>query len=137
MKTKYLIMLSEIIDKMEIKKELKSLEVNTGDEAKDNEELGKELIALIITRIYKCEKEFYSFIASFKGYLPDKRDYEYDPEEHLDYTKDQANAEISRLNKEYKTKCKEALKKAEDEDIIQIFKDLSKLDGVKSFLSLA
>ena len=53
MKTEYLLMLSEILDKMEITEELKSLEVNTGDEKKDQEELGKQLIALLVTRIYK------------------------------------------------------------------------------------
>ena len=54
MKTKYLLLLSEIIDKMDIKEELQNLDFNTGDEKEDREKLGAALITLIITRIYKC-----------------------------------------------------------------------------------
>ena len=137
MKTKYLLMLSEIIDKMEIKNELKSIEINTGNLEKDNEEVAKEVITLIITRIYKCEKEFYSFVAAFKGYLPNKADYEYDPELDAEYDPAKEKEKIKELNIKYKKDLKEALKKAEDEDVIAIFKEISKLDGVKSFLQLA
>ena len=136
MKTKYLIMLSEIIDKMEIKDELKNLEINTGDEEKDNEELGKELIALLITRIYKCEKEVYTFVAAFKGYLPNKRDYEYDPDEDPNYSgpKDAEQKQLE-IDKKYKKDLKEALIKAEEEDVVSIFKEIGKIEGIKSFLA--
>lgn len=139
MKTKYLLMLSEIIDKMEIKEELKTMEVNTGDEKADHEELGKQLIALIITRIYKCEEEFYSFVAAFKGYLPNKKDYEFDPDlyEAADGEEVIPAEKEKELRIKYKKDLKEALRKAEDEDIVSIFKEISKLDGVSSFLSLA
>lgn len=117
MKTEYLIMLSEIIDKMGIAEDIKSLEINTGDEKKDNEELGKQVIMMIFTKIYKCKKEFYTFIATYKGYLKDSDDYE--------------------SEEEYETARKDAIKKAKEEDIIAILKDISKLEGVKDFLSLA
>ena len=117
MKTEYLIRLSEIIDKMGISEDIKSLEVNTGDEAKDREELGKQLIMMIFTKIYKCKKEFYTFIAIYKGFLKDEEDYEND--------------------EAYEAARKEAIKKAKEEDIISILKDISKLEGVKDFLSIA
>jgi len=72
MKTKYLLLLSEIIDKMDIKEELQNLDFNTGDEKEDREKLGAALITLIITRIYKCEKEVYTFVANYRGYYPSK-----------------------------------------------------------------
>ena len=37
MKTKYLLLLSEIIDKMDIKEELQNLDFNTGDEKEDRD----------------------------------------------------------------------------------------------------
>ncbi len=136
MKTKYLIMLSEIIDKMEIKEELKNLEINTGNDAKDNEEVGKEAIALLITHIYKCEKEVYSFIAAYKGYLPNKNNYEYDPEGDPNYSGPKyAEEKQLSLDRQYKKDLKAALEKASEEDIIPIFKEVAKLDGVADFLA--
>lgn len=117
MKSEYLLLLSEILDKMEIAEELKTMEVNTGDEKKDREELGKQLITLLMTKLYKCKKEVYSFIAMYKGYLKSEEDY--DSEE------------------EYKVALREAIKQAKNEDVIAIFKEISKLDGVKDFLSIA
>lgn len=117
MKTEYLVMLSEIIDKMGIADELKTLEINTGNSEKDNEELGKQVIMMIFTKIYKCKKEFYSFIATYKGYLNDEEDYE--------------NEEA------YETARKAAIKQAKSEDVISILKEISKLEGVKDFLSIA
>lgn len=133
MKTEYLIMLSEIVDKMDIKEELKSMEINTGNEEKDNEELGKQLIALMITRIYKCKNEIYAFVASYRGYLPQEEQYEIDPLLDEDYTEEKEKE----LKKQYRIAFKEAIKKAKDEDIVKVFKEISKLDGVKSFLSVA
>lgn len=117
MKTEYLVMLSEIIDKMGIANELKSLEINTGNTDKDNEELGKQVIMMIFTKIHKCKKEFYSFIATYKGYLKDEDEYENESE--------------------YETARKKAIKQAKNEDIIAILKEISKLEGVKDFLSIA
>ena len=117
MKTEYLVMLSEIIDKMGIADELKTLEINTGNTAKDNEELGKQVIMMIFTKIYKCKKEFYSFIATYKGYLSDEEDYE--------------------SEEAYEAARKVAIKQAKSEDVVSILKEISKLEGVKNFLSIA
>jgi hypothetical protein len=60
MKTKILIKLSLIIDKMGIAKDIKNIDKPT------NEEVGKELIMLLITNLYKAENEIYEFIADYK-----------------------------------------------------------------------
>lgn len=61
MKTKMLIKLSLIIDKMGIAKEIKEIDKPT------DEEVGKELIMLLITNLHKAEEEIYNFIADYKG----------------------------------------------------------------------
>ena len=127
MKTEYLLMLSEILDKMEITEELKSLEVNTGDEKKDQEELGKQLITLLITRIYKCKNEVYKFIATYKGYFPEELEFS---SEDTEETKKDKTAQ-------YESACKEAIKKAKNEDVIAILEEVSKLPGLSDFLSIA
>ena len=60
MKTKILIKLSLIIDKMGIADDIKKIDKPT------NEEVGKELIMLLITNLHKAENEIYEFIASYK-----------------------------------------------------------------------
>ncbi len=136
MKTKYLIMLSEIIDKMGIKDELKKLEINTGNELKDNEELGKEVIALLIANIYKCETEVYTFVASYKNYLPNKKNYIYDQDSDLNHTgPEDAKAKQQQLDIQYEKDYEQALEKASEENIVPIFKSIAKLDGVGSFLA--
>ena len=127
MKTKYLLLLSEIIDKMDIKEELQNLDFNTGDEKEDREKLGASLITLIITRIYKCEKEVYTFVANYRGYYPSKPVFTDEDTEDIKTEK----------NKKYEEDLKLALEKAENEDIIALFKEISKLPGVASFLSIA
>ena len=127
MKTKYLLLLSEIIDKMDIKEELQNLDFNTGDEKEDREKLGDALITLIITRIYKCEKEVYTFVANYRGYYPSKPVFTDEDTEDIKTEK----------NKKYEEDLKLALEKAENEDIIALFKEISKLPGVASFLSIA
>lgn len=127
MKTKYLLLLSEIIDKMDIKEELQNLNFNTGDEKEDKEKLGTALITLLITRLYKCEKEVYNFIANYKGYYPQE------PVILPDDSRDEKN----RKNEEYEAAVKVALEKASEEDVISIFKDVAKIPGVSSFLSIA
>lgn len=61
MKTKILIKLSLIIDKMGIADEIKKIDKPT------NEEVGKELMMLFITNLHKAEDEIYEFIATYKG----------------------------------------------------------------------
>ena len=65
--TEMIMHLSACIDKMEIGQELKKMEVNTGDSKKDNEELSKQLLILIISKIYKAKEEIYEMIADYKG----------------------------------------------------------------------
>lgn len=65
--TEVLLLLSACIDKMEIGEELKNLEINTGDEQSDNKELGKQLIILLISKLYKAKDEVYEVVASYKG----------------------------------------------------------------------
>lgn len=65
--TEMIMHLSACIDKMEIGQELKEMEVNTGDSKKDNEELSKQLLILIISKIYKAKDEIYEMIADYKG----------------------------------------------------------------------
>ena len=60
MKTKILIKLSLIIDKMGIADDIKKIDKPT------NEEVGKELIMLLITNLHKAEDEIYGFIADYK-----------------------------------------------------------------------
>ncbi len=61
-----IICLSAMIDKMEITEQLKDLNIETGDDKKDNEELGKQLIILLISKLYKAKDEVYQLIASYK-----------------------------------------------------------------------
>ena len=61
MKTKILIKLSLIIDKMGIADDIKKIDKPT------NEEVGKELIMLLITNLHKAENEIYEFVAMYKG----------------------------------------------------------------------
>lgn len=65
--TEVLITLSAIIDKMEIADQLKNLNVTSGDAKKDNEELGKQLIVLLITKLHKAKEEIYDLIAAYKN----------------------------------------------------------------------
>lgn len=65
--TEVVMLLSECIDKMEIGEQLKSLNVDTGNTKQDNEELGKQLIILIISKIYKAKDTIYELIATYKG----------------------------------------------------------------------
>lgn len=65
--TETVITLSLIIDKMEIRDELKNLEINTGNEEQDNKELGKRLILLIISKLYKAKEEIYQLISEYKS----------------------------------------------------------------------
>lgn len=65
--TEMIMNLSACIDKMEIGEELRKMEVNTGDPKKDNEELSKQLLILIISKLYKAKEEIYEMVATYKG----------------------------------------------------------------------
>lgn len=65
--TEMIMSLSACIDKMEIGEQLKKLEINTGNEENDTKELGKQLIIIIISKIYKAKDEVYEMIATYKG----------------------------------------------------------------------
>lgn len=65
--TEIIMSLSEIIDKMGIANELKQLEVTTGDEKKDLEKLGQEVIILIFTKLYKVKEEVYDLISKYRN----------------------------------------------------------------------
>lgn len=61
MTTELVLKLSAIIDKMGIAKELVTI-----DKA-SNEEVGKEIVALLISNLHKAADEVYDFIANYKG----------------------------------------------------------------------
>lgn len=65
--TEIIMNISACIDKMGIGDELKKLNVDTGNEEEDNKELGKQLIILIASKIYKAKEEVYELIANYKG----------------------------------------------------------------------
>lgn len=65
--TETLMNLSAVIDKMEISEQLRNMNIDTGNEKADNEELGKELIILLISKLYKAKEEVYDLVASYKG----------------------------------------------------------------------
>ena len=52
---------------MGIANELKQLEVTTGDEKKDLERLGQEVIILIFTKLYKVKEEVYDLISKYRN----------------------------------------------------------------------
>lgn len=60
--TPMLCKISKIINKMGISALIMKLNVNTGNEEADQEELVKELISLIIDNLYKAEEDVIEFI---------------------------------------------------------------------------
>ena len=65
--TRSLSKISLIINKMGISKLIFDINVETGNETKDREEVVKQLIALIIDNLYKAEEEIIDLISSLKG----------------------------------------------------------------------
>ena len=59
--------MSLIINKMGISSLIMQLNIDTGDDKRDREELGKQLIALIIDNFYKAEDEIIELISILKG----------------------------------------------------------------------
>ncbi len=66
METQFVMLLSEIIDKMGIKEELIKVDINTGDEKKDKEELAKQILSIFVSKMYKAKEEIYTFISEYK-----------------------------------------------------------------------
>ena len=64
--TKTIMILSEMLDKMEIRNELKNIE------GKTKEEVGTELVILITTKLYKVEDLVYTLICEYKGITRDE-----------------------------------------------------------------
>ena len=61
MNAQLLMKISLIIDKMGIANDIMSIDKSS------NEEVGKALIGLIISKMYKAENEVYEVIAEYKG----------------------------------------------------------------------
>ena len=106
LKNSVLMALSEFIDVMEIGKDILNIE------GKTNEEVGKELIVLFVSRLYKAKKQYYDFVIKYK------------------------NIEINdeALNDEEKYKKK--IEIVENMDAIEIFKELLQIEGIYDFLAL-
>ena len=64
---KILSKISLIINKMGISSLIMNLNIDSGKDLKDKEELGKQLIALIIDNLYKAEDEIIELISNLKG----------------------------------------------------------------------
>ncbi|MBQ6498181.1 MAG: hypothetical protein IJI58_05645, partial [Bacilli bacterium] len=64
---KILSKISLIINKMGISSLIMNLNIDSGNDLKDKEELGKQLIALIIDNLYKAEDEIIELISNLKG----------------------------------------------------------------------
>lgn len=69
--------MSLIINKMGISSLIMQLNVETGNDAKDKEEIGKQLVALLIDNLYKAENEIIELIAMVK-------EIEYEEAEEID-----------------------------------------------------
>lgn len=65
--TKTICKLSLIINKMGIASLILDLNVETGDEKKDNKELVKRIIMLFVENLYKAENEMNELISMLKG----------------------------------------------------------------------
>lgn len=66
-KPKALSKMSLIINKMGISSIITDLNIDSGDDKKDREELGKKLVALFIDNLYKAEDEIIELISILYG----------------------------------------------------------------------
>lgn len=105
LKNNVLMALSEMIDIMDIKKEIMNIN------GKSNEEVGQELIMLLITKLYKAKRQYYEFVIKFKN----------------------VKIEDENLNKE--EKYEKAIEIVENMDAIEIFKELIQIEGLSNFLA--
>ena len=65
--TRTLSKISLIINKMGISSAILDINVDTGNDKKDNEEIVKRLLSLIMDNVYKAEDEIIDLIAQVKG----------------------------------------------------------------------
>ncbi len=105
--TKDIMLLSEIISKMGISEELKNINGDT------TEEVGTELIILLITNLHKADYEIYKFIANYKNYFDES---------------------MTEDNPEYVKMYDQAIKKAQKEDFVAVMKEILNIEGVTDFL---
>lgn len=105
LKNNVLMALSEMIDVMDIKKEIMNIN------GKSNEEVGQELIMLLITKLYKAKKQYYDFVIRFKD----------------------IKVEDENLSKE--EKYEKLIEIVENMDAIDILKELIQVEGLSNFLA--
>lgn len=105
LKNSVLMLLSEMIEVMDIKSDLLNLD------GKTDEEIGEQLVILFISKLYKAKKQFYDFVIKYK------------------------NIEIddNKLSDEAKYELK--VKKAEEMDAIEIFKEIFQVEGLLNFFA--
>lgn len=65
--TRTLSKISLIINKMGISSAILDINVDTGNDKKDNEEIVKRLLSLIMDNVYKAENEIIDLISQVKG----------------------------------------------------------------------
>lgn len=65
--TRTLSKISLIINKMGISSAILDINVDTGNDKKDNEEIVKRLLSLIMDNVYKAEDEIIDLISQVKG----------------------------------------------------------------------
>lgn len=65
--TKLLCKISKLINKMGISSLIMKINVESGNDSVDKQEVVKELLALIVDNLYKVEDEITDFIAELKG----------------------------------------------------------------------
>lgn len=65
--TKLLCKISKLINKMGISSLIMKINVESGNDSADKQEVVKELLALIVDNLYKVEDEITDFIAELKG----------------------------------------------------------------------
>lgn len=104
LKNSVLMILSEMIDVMDIKKEIMNIN------GKSNEEVGQELVMLLITKLYKAKKQYYEFVIKFK------------------------NIRIEDENLCEEEKYEKQVEIVEEMDALEIFKELLGIEGLSNFL---
>lgn len=114
--TENILLLTQIIDKMNIAAELKSIDRGT------KEEVGTEIIVLIATNLYKAKDDIYDFIINYKNLfeLP-----------NIDTT-------IENYDMVYERECKKnydkAIQEAKQYDFISLIKEILGINGMQDFL---
>ena len=123
MSIELILLISQAIDKMGIRKELANINITTDNEEKDIkqasenkkrdiERVSAEVFSLIIANMYKAKNEIYEFIVEYKNIVPEG---------------------INEDDKNYK---KEQLKLAKKINILELFKEIKNIDGIADFFPL-